>query len=100
MAVERWTDEMLDELTLSMKELIGVVRKTSQNIDMLIDAVNALLQREQQREEENRLRQEVLQQDRLAFQQYKQENDQRFEVLLAEVQFLIRQLSEQVETRE
>ena len=54
---------------------------------MLVGAVNALLARDSQRDEEMRRRDQD-------FQQYKIENDQRFNILLEEVRFLIRKLGE------
>jgi hypothetical protein len=80
MTVERWTDERLDELA-------DAVDQTTHNIDLLVGAVNAFLERDRDRAEE-------IQQFRLETEQYKRENDQRFNVLLEEVRFLIRQLGE------
>ena len=78
MTTERWTDEMMDDLS-------STVEQTTRNVDMLVGAVNALLERDSQRDEEIRRRDED-------FQQYKLENDQRFNTLLEEVRFLIRKL--------
>lgn len=80
MTTERWTDEMVDDLASS-------VEQTTRNVDMLVGAVNALLERDSQRDEEMRRRD-------ADFQQYKLENDQRFNTLLEEVRFLIRKLGE------
>jgi hypothetical protein len=85
MAIERWTDEMLDELADS-------VGQTNHNIELLVGAVNALLERERERTEEDRRRDEENRRRDEAWRQYKLENDQRFNVLLEEVRFLIRQL--------
>ena len=78
MTTERWTDEMMDDLS-------STVEQTTRNVDMLVGAVNDLLERDSQRDEEIRRRDED-------FQQYKLENDQRFNTLLEEVRFLIRKL--------
>ena len=78
MTTERWTDKMIDDLS-------STVEQTTRNVDMLVGAVNALLERDSQRDEEIRRRDED-------FQQYKLENDQRFNTLLEEVRFLIRKL--------
>jgi hypothetical protein len=83
MTTERWTDEMVDDLASS-------VEQTTRNVDMLVGAVNALLERDSQRDEEMRRRD-------ADFQQYKIENDQRFNTLLEEVRFLIRKLGENQE---
>ncbi|MDY7014277.1 MAG: hypothetical protein SVX43_11895, partial [Cyanobacteriota bacterium] len=74
MAVERWTDERLDELA-------EAVEQTTHNVDMLVGAVNAFLERDTERAQE-------FQQYRQETEQYKRENDQRFNVLLEEVRFL------------
>ena len=80
MTTERWTDEMMDDLS-------STVEQTTRNVDMLVGAVNALLERDSQRDEEIRRRNED-------FQQYKLENDQRFNTLLEEVRFLIIKLGD------
>ena len=80
MTTERWADEMMDDLS-------STVEQTTRNVDMLVGAVNALLERDSQRDEEMRRRDED-------FQQYKLENDQRFNTLLEEVRFLIRKLGD------
>lgn len=87
MTTERWTDEMVDDLASTVGDLSATVEQTTRNVDMLVGAVNALLERDSQRAEEIRRRDED-------FQQYKIENDQRFNVLLEEVRFLIRKLGE------
>jgi hypothetical protein len=83
MTTERWNDEMVDDLA-------STVEQTTRNVDMLVGAVNALLERDSQRDEETRRRERD-------FQQYKIENDQRFNILLEEVRFLIRKLGENQE---
>lgn len=87
MTTERWNDEMMDDLASTVGDLSATVEQTTRNVDMLVGAVNALLERDSQRAEEIRRRDED-------FQQYKIENDQRFNILLEEVRFLIRKLGE------
>lgn len=87
MTTERWTDEMVDDLASTVEQTTRNIEQTNQNVDMLVGAVNAILARDSQRDEEMRRR------DR-DFQQYKIENDQRFNILLEEVRFLIRKLGE------
>ena len=94
MTTERWTDEMVDDLASTVDDLASTVEQTTRNIeqtnrnvDMLVGAVNAILERDSQRAEEMRRRERD-------FQQYKIENDQRFNTLLEEVRFLIRKLGE------
>ena len=87
MTTERWTDEMVDDLASTVGDLSATVEQTTRNVDMLVGAVNAILARDSQRDEEMRRRDQD-------FQQYKIENDQRFNTLLEEVRFLIRKLGE------
>ena len=87
MTTERWTDEMVDDLASTVGDLSATVEQTTRNVDMLVGAVNAILARDSQRDEEIRRRDQD-------FQQYKIENDQRFNILLEEVRFLIRKLGE------
>ena len=87
MTTERWTDEMMDDLS-------STVEQTTRNVDMLVGAVNALLERDSQRDEEMRRRDEEMRRRNEDFQQYKLENDQRFNTLLEEVRFLIIKLGD------
>ncbi len=87
MTTKRWTDEMMDDLATTVDRTTLNIEQTNRNVDMLVGAVNALLERDSQRDEEIRRRNED-------FQQYKLENDQRFNTLLEEVRFLIRKLGE------
>jgi hypothetical protein len=72
MAVERWTDEMLDELASSVTDL-------RDSVDGLRVTVQALLQVAAQS-----------QRDMESIKQRQAETDQRFNVLLEEVRYLIR----------
>ena len=78
---------MVDDLASTVEQTTRKIEQTNQNVDMLVGAVNAILARDSQRDEEMRRRDQD-------FQQYKIENDQRFNVLLEEVRFLIRKLGE------
>jgi hypothetical protein len=74
MAVERWTDEMLDELASS----VGEIRDS---VDGLRITAQALLQVAAQNQQEMEL-----------IKQRQAENDQRFNILLEEVRYLIRRI--------
>jgi hypothetical protein len=101
MTTQRWTDEMLDELAGTVQGLSGrvedlteAVEQTNNNVDLLVGAVNAFLERDTERSEEIRGWQSELHNLRIDYEQYKRENDSRFNTLLEEVRFLIRQLGE------
>ena len=86
MAVERWTDQMLDELASSVNELREGMSEIKDSVDGLKDSVDglrvtsqALLQLAAQS-----------QQDMELMKQRQEENDQRFNILLEEVRYLIR----------
>ena len=86
MAVERWTDEMLDELASSVDGLASSVNELRASMSEVKDSVDglrvtsqALLQLAAQS-----------QQDMELMKQRQEENDQRFNVLLEEVRYLIR----------
>ncbi|RPH90345.1 MAG: hypothetical protein EHM73_06600 [Chroococcales cyanobacterium metabat2.561] len=77
----QWTDEMLDELADSVSELRGSVADLRDSMDGVRLTANALLQiaaQQQRNMDEVRQRQE--------------ESDKRFEILLSEVRYLIRQI--------
>ena len=84
----RWTDEMLDELADSVSEIKESVSELRESVSDIKDSVEgvrltaqALLQiaaQQQRNMDEMRQRQE--------------ESDKRFEVLLSEVRYLIRQI--------
>lgn len=79
MPVERWTDEMLDRLASSVSDL----RET---VDGLSVTSQALLQLAAQQQQQSREIDERL----IKLEEEKAENDRRFNVLLEEVRFLIR----------
>ncbi|MDJ1183336.1 hypothetical protein [Roseofilum casamattae] len=79
MAVERWTDEMLDELASS-------IRETQQTVQGLTVTAQALMQVAAQNQEKmNRFEDEME-----SLKQRQAESDERFNVLLEEVRYLIR----------
>ena len=76
MTVERWTDEMLDELASSVDEI-------KDSIDGLRITSQALLQLAAQSQRDTEL-----------LKQRQAENDQRFNILLEEVRYLSRRSQE------
>ena len=90
MAVERWTDEMLDELASSVDEIkdsIDGLRITSQAL-LQVAAQNQ--RRMDQFEEDMELMKQRHAEDIELMKQRHAESDQRFNVLLEEVSHLIR----------
>ncbi|MBC6417567.1 MAG: hypothetical protein GDA44_01605 [Prochloron sp. SP5CPC1] len=86
MAVKRWNDEMLDELASSVTEMREGMTEMREGITEVRDSVDglrvtaqALLQVAAQHEREIELT-----------KQRQAENDERFNVLLEEVRYLIR----------
>ena len=86
MAVKRWNDEMLDELASSVTEMRESMTEMRESITEVRDSVDglrvtaqALLQVAAQHEREIELT-----------KQRQAENDERFNVLLEEVRYLIR----------
>ena len=79
MAVERWTDQMLDELASSVDEM-------RDSIDGLRVTAQALLQVAAQ----NQRKMDQFEQEMELVKQRQAENDERFNVLLEEVRYLIR----------
>ena len=92
MAVNRWTDEMLDRLADSVSELRAAVSDLQTSVSELRTSLEALVQAFIQEHEENRQhRQEmrVWQQEMRAWQrqmeEWRRENDLRFNILLEEI---------------
>ena len=79
MAVKRWNDEMLDELASSVTEMRESITEVRDSVDGLRVTAQALLQVAAQHEREIELT-----------KQRQAENDERFNVLLEEVRYLIR----------
>ncbi|ACK66536.1 hypothetical protein PCC8801_2528 [Rippkaea orientalis PCC 8801] len=93
MAVQRWTDEMLDELASTVSDVKDGIDGLRDRVDGLTDSVDGL------RDSVDGLRvttQALLQlaaqsqQDMELMKQRQEENDQRFNILLEEVRYLIR----------
>ncbi|OCY12943.1 MAG: hypothetical protein BEV12_01415 [Microcystis aeruginosa CACIAM 03] len=98
----RWTDEMLDELADSvsgvkesvseLRESVSELRESVSEVRDSVDGVRitaqALLQIAAQQQQENEARQAEIAEMR----QRQEESDKRFEVLLSEVRYLIRQI--------
>ncbi|MGK7871838.1 MAG: hypothetical protein AB4426_00465 [Xenococcaceae cyanobacterium] len=79
MAVERWTDEMLDELASSVVDLRDSIDTVRDSVDGLRVTVQGLLQVAAQSQRDMEL-----------LKQRQGETDQRFNILLEEVRYLIR----------
>jgi methyl-accepting chemotaxis protein len=100
MKVERWTDEMLDELASSVSEVKDSVSELRESMSDVRDSITELRESMSDvRDSVDGLRvttQALLQlaaqsqRDMELIKQRQQENDQRFNVLLEEVRYLIR----------
>ena len=86
MAVQRWTDEMLDDLASSVTELRNGFADVRESITEIRDSVDGL------RVTSQALLQVAVQsqRDMEAIKERQAESDQQFNVLLEEVRFLIR----------
>ncbi len=104
MVVQRWTDEMLDELSSNVSEMRESITEMRESITEIKDSVDglrvtaqALLQvaaQNQRRmdmfEEEMELAKQKHAEEIALVKQRQVENDARFNVLLEEVRYLIR----------
>ena len=107
MAVQRWTDSMLDELASSvgemresitemregMTEMRESITEMRESVDGLKITTQALLQvaaQHQQRMDKSDEEIAIMKQSLEAMKQQHAESDERFNVLLAEVRYLIR----------
>ena len=97
MVVQRWTDEMLDELASSvgeMRESISEIRDTVEGLSITAKALLQVAAQNQRRmdqfEEEMDLMKQRHAEDMELMKQRQAENDQRFNILLKEVRYLIR----------
>ena len=98
----RWTDEMLDELADSVSGVKDSVSELRESVSELRESVSevkdsveglqltaqALLQIAAQQQRENEARQAEIAETK----QRQEESDKRFEVLVSEVRYLIRQI--------
>ena len=91
----RWTDEMLDELADSVSEVKDSVSELRESVSELRESVSEVRDSvEGVRLTANALLQIAAQQQRNMdeVRQRQEESDKRFEVLLSEVRYLIRQI--------
>jgi prefoldin subunit 5 len=86
MAVERWTDEMLDELASNFREVRESITEVRDSIDGLRVTAQALLQVAAQ----SQRRMDQFDRELELMKQQHAENDARFNILLEEVRYLIR----------
>ena len=86
MTTERWTDEMLDELASTVGEMRNSISEVKDSVDGLRVTAQALLQVAAQTQR----RMDMFEEEMELMKQRQTESDQRFNVLLEEVRFLIR----------
>ncbi len=86
MVVQRWTDEMLDELASSVGEMRESISEIRDTVEGLSITAKALLQVAAQ----NQRRMDLFEEEIELVKQRQAENDERFNVLLEEVRYLIR----------
>jgi predicted nuclease with TOPRIM domain len=86
MVVQRWTDEMLDEFASSVRELREGITDVKDGIDGLRITSQALLQVAAQSQRDM----ETMKERQAELEQRQAKTDQRFNILLEEVRFLIR----------
>jgi methyl-accepting chemotaxis protein len=93
MSVQRWNDEMLDELASSTTELRESVTELREGITEVKDSVDGLRITAQallQLAAQSQSRMDRFDEEMDLLKQRQAESDQRFNVLLEEVRFLIR----------
>ena len=93
MAVQRWTDEMLDELASSVGEMRESMTDMRESITEIRDSVDGLRITSQallQVAAQNQRRMDMFEEEMDLMKQRQAETDQRFNVLLNEVRYLIR----------
>ncbi|MEM9271660.1 MAG: hypothetical protein AAGA80_01670 [Cyanobacteria bacterium P01_F01_bin.143] len=100
MAVERWNDEMLDELASSvgemkesiteMKESITEVKESITEVRDSVDGLRVTAQALLQVAAQNQRKIDQFEQEMELVKRRQAETDQRFNVLLEEVRYLIR----------
>jgi uncharacterized protein YoxC len=89
-AVERWTDEMLDELASSVADVRDSVEGLRVTAQALLQVAAQNQRRMDQFEQEMELVKQRHAEDIELTKQRQAENDERFNVLLEEVRYLIR----------
>ncbi len=98
-------NDLQESIEQTNRNLQESFEQTNHNLDILIGAVTAVVERDNQRQQEiDRLRQEAIEREERLRQEanqrqqdaeaYRRENDQRFNVLLEEIRFLIRRLGD------
>ncbi len=100
MTVERWTDEMLDELASSVTELresvgelresVGELRESVGEVRDGVDGLRVTTQALLQVAAQNQSRMDRFDEEMTLMKQRQAESDVRFNVLLEEVRYLIR----------
>ena len=85
MAVNRWTDEMLDRLADSVSELRAAVSDLQTSVSELRTSLEALVQAFIQEHEENRQHRQEMRAWQRQMEEWRQENDLRFNILLEEI---------------
>ena len=93
MAVERWTDEMLDELASNFREVresITEMRDSITDVRDSIDGLRVTAQALLQVAAQNQRRMDQFDRELELMKQQHAESDARFNVLLEEVRYLIR----------
>ena len=93
MVVERWTDEMLDELASSvsdMRDSITEVRDSITDVRDSVDSLRVTTQALLKVAAQNQRKMDQFEEEIELVKQRQAENDERFNVLLEEVRYLIR----------
>jgi methyl-accepting chemotaxis protein len=93
MVVQRWTDEMLDELASTVGEMRDGMTEMRESIIEIRDTVDGLRVTAQallQVAAQNQRRMDMFEEEIELVKQRQAENDERFNVLLEEVRYLIR----------
>ena len=100
MAVQRWTDEMLDQLASSvgemrdgmteMRDSMTEMRDSMTEMRDTVDGLRVTAQALLQVAAQNQRRMDMFEQEIELIKQRQAENDERFNVLLEEVRYLIR----------
>jgi methyl-accepting chemotaxis protein len=93
MAVERWTDEMLDELASSFREVRESITEMRESITEVRDSIDGLRVTAQallQVAAQSQRRMDQFDRELELMKQQHAENDARFNILLEEVRYLIR----------
>ena len=108
MAVQRWTDEMLDELASSVGEMRASITDIRDSVDGLresvtdirdsVDGLRVTTQALLQVAAQQQRRMDQFEEEMELIKQRQAENDERFNVLLEEVRYLVRRDRDQPES--